>query len=926
MTFRPFYILFLLLISLPGLSQEQKLKISGNYDQLPFADFVKDVEAQIPVWFQYHPDMAEGLSVSGSYDSKPLNDVLSGLFEDKDLYFSITEKNRIIVTQKTRIQSKLPANYFDRGQIVSGPQEYFVFEFDQEEEEKSRSISSLENTVLEIGKSSNNLYSNVASVAGYIKDAKSGEPIIGAIIYKDDPPIGVATDQFGYYSLTIPKGDHELKIKSMGYKETKRQVKLLGDGTLDIEMIEDIIPLKEVIIESESDINITGMQMGLEKLDIQAMKKVPPIMGEVDVLRIALTLPGVQTVGEAANGFHVRGGSADQNLVLFYDAPIYNPTHLFGFFSSFNPDVIKNVNLYKGSIPANFGGRISSVLEVQDKEGNNKEFVGSGGISPVTARLTLEGPIAKDKVSYIAGFRSSYSDWILNKMPNASLKNSSAFFYDVYGNLSYDVNENNTIYTSGYYSNDRFSLNSDTLYGYSNTALSLKWKHIFKNKLYAVFSGIYSGYNYNINSKENKVNAFNLDYSLSDFIAKMDFNYFPNNRHKIDFGISSTLYDIQPGNLEARGDSSLIIPKYIENDHGIESAAYIGDIYDISSNLSVYVGLRYSMFNYVGPRNVNIYAENEPLEEENIIGEREYDRWENIQTYHGPEFRFSARFDLTSESSLKLGYNRMRQYIHMLSNTTSISPTDIWVLSNKYIEPQIGDQISLGYFRNFRNNSIESSVEVYYKHIENLLDFKNGALLLLNENIETEIISGTGRSYGAEFLIRKKTGKTNGWMSYTYSRALIKVAADPGVTGDESINNGEYFPTSYDKPHNFNALVNYKFTRRLSISGFLTYSTGRPITYPVAKYYYGSSARLHYSDRNQYRIPDYFRLDLSVNIEGNHRIKKLNHSSWTFAIYNVTGRNNAYSIYFVSEDGKVNGYKLSVFAYAIPTLTYNFRF
>jgi hypothetical protein len=329
------------------------------------------------------------------------------------------------------------------------------------------------------------------------------------------------------------------------------------------------------------------------------------------------------------------------------------------------------------------------------------------------------------------------------------------------------------------------------------------------------------------------------------------------------------------------------------------------------------------MFNYLGPKSINIYAANEPMVEENLIGPKQYGNGEIIQTYHGPEFRFSARYDLTTESSLKLGFNRMRQYINMLSNTTSISPTDIWILSNKYIQPQIGDQISLGFFRNFKNNTIEGSVEVYYKRINNLLDFKDGALLLLNDHIETDIISGRGKSYGVELLLKRKAGKLNGWMSYTYSRALIKVDSEyPG----ESINNGEYFPTSYDKPNNFNALTNFRFSRRFSISGFFTYSTGRPITYPVAKYYFGNSARLHYSNRNQFRIPDYFRIDVSLNLEGNHKIKKLNDSSWTFSVYNLIGRNNVYSIYFVSEDGKVNGYKLSVFANAIPTLTYNFRF
>ena len=923
MKIRLYLTLILLQTSLSGLAQQGNFKISGIYDHISFSNFVIDVEQQIPIRFMYHQKMVDSLDISGSFENSSITEVLTQLFQKTDLNFFISENNKIILTENIKIRYELPVNFFDRTELETNPQNYLVFDFEQETEEKDKLIKTLENTILEIGDKSEISNSDYASIAGYIKNSKTGEPIIGAVIYIENPRIGVASDQFGYYSITIPKGPQELKMKSMGYKDTKRLIKLYSDGKLDIEMLEDIIPLKEVVIESESDINITGLQMGLNKLDIQAMKKVPPVLGEVDVLRIVLTLPGVQSVGEASNGFHVRGGSADQNLVLFNEAPIYNPTHFFGFFSSFNPDVIKNVDLYKGSIPANYGGRISSVLEVQAKDGNYKKFVGSGGISPVTARLTLEGPIIGDKASFIAGFRSTYSDWLLKQLPNASLKNSTASFYDIFGKLSFDLNDKNTIYAGGYFSKDRFSFNSDTLYGYTNSSMSLQWKHIYNNKLYSVFSGIYSGYNYNINSEKNEINAFNLDYSLSNYIAKIDFNYFPSNKHKIDFGISSMYYNIQPGNYTPRGEGAMVIPKTLDTEQGIESAIYIGDIYDVSPFFSLYLGLRYSIFNYLGPQSVNIYAENGPLEEETIIGEKTYGEGENIQTYHGPEIRFSARYDLTDNSSLKLGYNRMRQYINMLSNTTSISPTDIWVLSDIYIQPQIGDQISLGYFKNFKNNSIESSVEIYYKRIENLLDFKNSAEILLNEHIETDIVNGTGRSYGIEFLLRKKTGKLNGWMSYAYSRALIQVHSE---YAGESINNGEYFPTSYDKPHNFNTLTNYKFSRRISISANLTYSTGRPITYPVAKYNIGNSARLHYSDRNQFRIPDYFRMDLSMNLEGNHKIKKLNHSSWTFSVYNITGRNNVYSIYFVSEDGKVNGYKLSVFANAIPTITYNFRF
>ena len=911
------------LFSVPSIGQNADFIVTGKYENTPFDLFVKDIERQVPVTFMYHQQMVDSFFVSAIFNNESLNRGLNRVLSQSDLSFFINDNNQVILTEGYEVVADLPFNFFDRSGEEISTTDVQVLDFLENEEKKAVLQKTLENTLIVIGRKTNTVNGEYTNLAGHLRDSNTGEPLIGALVYIENPRIGVATDAFGYYSITIPKGKHDLLLKCIGYKDTKRPIILYEEGKLDLEMLEEVIPLKEVIIESEKDINIAGMQMGHDKLDAQAMKNVPPILGEVDVLRIALTLPGVQTVGEGANGINVRGGTADQNLMLINDAPIYNPTHFFGFFSSFNPDVIKSVELLKGGIPAQYGGRISSVFEVLTKEGNNKKFVGSGGVSPVTARLALEGPIIKDKASYIIGGRTTYSNWILEQIPNPAIKNSKASFYDLYGKISYDINEKNTIYAAGYYSDDEFSFNSDTTYSYSNQNASLQWKHIFSNKLYGVFSGVYSGYSYDVFSLKNEVNAFDMDYSIKNYSGKVDFSYFPNSNHKIDFGMSSIYYDLEPGSLVPKGGASLINEILLENEQGLESAIYLGDKYDISQKLSIYLGLRYSMYHYLGPKTINEYLPGGPIEEGTKTGETTYRTNEVIQTYHGPEIRLSARYSVGEESSLKLSFNRMRQYIHMLSNTTSISPTDIWKLSDTNVKPQIGDQISLGYYKNFKNNTIEGSLEGYYKTIENLLDFKSGAQLVLNDKIETDIVGGLGRSYGLEFLLKKKTGKLNGWFSYTYSRALIKIDSE---YISENINNGEYYPASYDKPHSVNLLANWKFSRRFSISTNMAYSTGRPITFPVAKYTFGGNERLHYSNRNQYRIPDYFRLDLSINVEGNHKIKKLNHSSWTFAIYNLTGRDNAYSIYFVSKDGDVKGYKLSIFAEAIPTITYNFRF
>lgn len=762
-----------------------------------------------------------------------------------------------------------------------------------------------------------------ATLAGHIRDQKSGEPVIGATLYIESPSIGTSTDQFGYYSLTLPVGRHDIKIRGIGIKNTKRQVVLRADGKLEIEVEEDITPLKEVVIEAEKDKNVSGMQMGLEKLDIKTMRQVPTAFGETDILRVVLTLPGVKSVGEGSTGLNVRGGATDQNLILFNGTTIYNPSHLFGFFSAFNPDILQTVELYKSAIPAKYGGRLSSVLEIKTREGNKKKFSGSGGIGPLTGRITLEGPIVKDKSAFIISGRSSYSDWILRRLPNSSFKQSSASFYDLSAHVSNQIDEKNSVYATGYYSTDKFRLASDTSYRYVNRNASVKWQHNFNNKIYGVLTGAVSHYDYDITSEKNPVNASSLKYAINQTNVQADFSYFPSAKHTIDFGVSSLLYNISPGSLTPNSDASLIRPDILANEKALESAIYASDRIDINQRLSVSIGLRYSMFNALGPREVYRYAPGLSKTESTIIDTVSYGAGKTAATYHGPEYRLSARYSLSDNSSVKVSYNRTRQYIHQLSNTASVSPADIWKLSDSHVRPQVGDQMSVGYYRNFKSNTIEASVETYYKSLRDFVDYKGGATLLLNHHIETDIVNALGKAYGVEVLVKKLTGKVNGWVSYTYSRSLVQV--NSGTTSD-MINGGSYYPSNFDKPHDLTLIGNYRFSRRFSTSLNFTYSTGRPITLPLAKYYVANSQRVYYSDRNAYRVPDYYRADLALNIEGNHKVKKLAHSSWTVGVYNLTGRRNPYSVYFQSVNGQIKGYKLSIFGQPIPTITYNFKF
>ncbi|HZB15301.1 MAG TPA: TonB-dependent receptor [Chryseolinea sp.] len=911
----------LFFFTLTNVALAQESRVTGTFNNVSFEKFVEDVEAKTNFHFYFNPLFTDSLTVNISPQNQPIEEILSQVFVGTELRYVIDTDHNIYITREREVLADLPDDFFGTGSTQQPGKQAIAFDYSlYEKREKERKLA--ETKLYNIGAKTSNLQGN-ASLAGYVREAASGAPVIGAAVYVENPVIGVATDQFGYFSITLSKGRHELKIKSVGMKSTERQIMLYSDGKLNIELDEEVTPLKEVVVQSERDVRVSGLQMGAERLDIKTMKQMPLALGETDIMKVVLTLPGVQTVGEGTVGLNVRGGATNQNLILFNDATIYNPSHLFGFFSTFNPDVLNSVELYKSGITAEYGGRLSSVLDVTSREGNVKKFAGSGGISPITGRLTFEGPIIKEKSSFLIGARSTYSDWILGKLNTESLQNSEASFYDINAHISHKINDKNNLYLSAYMSKDKFKLNSDTLYNYGDRNISFKWKHVFNNKIYGVFTTGYSNYRYSITSDINPVEAFDMKFSIQQTNAKLDFSYFPNSKRTINFGIGTVYYKLAPGNMQPKGDESLITPNELQQEQGLESSVYVGENFELTENLSLYAGVRYSYYQYVGPKDVYTYSPDAPREESSIQDTVQYASGKTIAAHHGPEPRVSIRYFLSRNASVKFSYNRMRQYIQMLSNTTAIAPTDIWKLSDSYILPQIGDQYSFGFYKNMRGNMFEFSVETYYKTMTNSTDFKNSAVLLLNPHIETDVVNAEGKAYGLEVLLKKATGKLNGWISYTYSRSLLRTKSN---YSSETVNQGKYYPSSYDKPHALNVIGNYKFSHRFNFSLNMTYSTGRPITLPLAKYDLGGSPRLYYSERNQFRIPDYFRVDVSINVEGNHKIKKLAHSSWTFAVYNLTGRENAYSVYFTSKDNKISGYKLSIFGMPIPTITYNFKF
>jgi CarboxypepD_reg-like domain/TonB-dependent Receptor Plug Domain len=895
--------------------------ISGDFHAVTIAQFVTDIESKTNYHFYYDPAGFDSLKITLQVNNKPLETIMDMAFANTDFHYAIDE-NKVFLTKGRQIKTELAPGFSAiASQTATASQSNNVADYTVDKE-KSVPEATTENKLYEIGNKTNNIAPGNSVLSGYIRDIKSGEAVVGASIYLPSTKAGVATDQFGYYTITMPRGRNILVIRGLGMRDTRRQIILYTDGKLNIELQEQVNTLKEVKISADKVANVRSAELGVSRLTIATIKQIPAAFGEADVLRVVLTLPGVKSVGEATTGFNVRGGAADENLILLDGATIYNPAHFFGFFAAFNPDIVKDIELYKSSIPEKYGGRLSSVLEINNREGNKKIFTGSAGIGLLTSRFNIEGPIIKDKTSFIFGARTTYSDWLLNLLPEA-YKHSSASFNDFNLGISHQIDDKNNIYLTGYLSNDKFKLNSDTQYSYSNKSAVLKWKHNFNNKLYSVISAGVDRYQYDISSTVNPINAYDLGFKINQSNFRADFTYYISNKHTLDFGVNSILYKINPGTFEPDGAQSLVVPQVVSAEQALESGIYLGDKYDVSSKLTINAGVRFNIYNYLGPQTVDRYAPNLPKEPANVLDSTSYKSGKVINTYSSPDIRLSARYLLSDDLSLKAGYNTMHQYIHQLTNSTSISPTDVYKLSDPNIKPEHGDQVSLGLFKNAKQNTIELSVEVYYKRLRDYLDYKSGAVLLLNEHIEQDVINTEGKAYGAEFLIKKTAGKLNGWFSYTYSRTFLK-QDDPNA--GELINNGAYYPANWDEPHAFNFTGNYKFTHRYSISLDMNYNTGRPITLPVAKYEYAGSERVFYSDRNEYRIPYYFRSDFSINIEGNHRVHQRTHNSWTIGVYNLTGRQNAYSTFFTEQSGVISGYKLSIFASPIPFINYNIRF
>ena len=690
--------------------------------------------------------------------------------------------------------------------------------------------------------------------------------------------------------------------------------------------IADDQELDEIVVVGGRQSAVRNMMMGSEKFKPQLLKNIPSAFGESDIMKIVLTLPGVTTVGEASSGYNVRGGATDQNLILFNGGTVYNPSHLFGLFTSFNSDAVEDVELFKSSIPVEYGGRISSVLKVSSKEANMKKLTGSASIGALTSKLNLEIPVVKDHVSLMLNGRTTYSDWMLRLLPEDSgYKNGKANFYDFGGVLTWKLNNMHRLKLYGYLSKDKFSFSSEDNYGYQNRNFSAEWRSILNENTTATFSAGLDHYDYFNEDRVVPSMAARLSFGIDQLWGKLHIRQRLNEQESLSYGLSVQHYDVQGGKYEPVGEESYIQMDQLQKEKALESALYIDYERSLTEKLSVSAGLRYSMFNALGPRDVNHYYDGELPSEETL--QETQSETGIIKTYHAPELRLSARYALQENLSLKAGFNTMRQYIHKVSNTSIMSPTDIWKLSDYNIKPQNGWQLAAGiyYESGTRSKAYELSAEVYYKHISDYLNYRSSAVLLMNPHLETDVISTKGQAYGIELQAKKPIGKLNGWVSYTFSRSLLR-QDDKRVA--MPLNNGDWYPSEYDRPHEVKAVLNLKFTERYSLSSNFNYATGRPTTLPAGKYYDTHNRKYmpYYTDRNKYRIPDYMRLDLAFNIEPTHRLTSFLHTSFSVGVYNALARKNAYNIYYVNEGDEIKGYKLSVFGTAIPYVSLNIRF
>ena len=766
------------------------------------------------------------------------------------------------------------------------------------------------------------------TISGSISEAASNETLIGVSIVVPELHTGVTTNEYGFYSITLPEGEYQIQVNYLGFQDIVQDISLTEDRRINFQMIEEIEQLEEVIVTDDADkMNIRKPQMSVNSMSVQTIKRIPVILGEADIIKSILLLPGVTNAGEGSSGFNVRGGAVDQNLILLDEAIIFNSSHLFGFFSVFNPDAIKDIKLYKGGIPARYGGRVSSVLDIFQKEGNSKELKVNGGIGIVASRLLIEGPIVKNRAAFLVGGRGSYAHLFL---PLFDVDNS-AYFFDLNTKINYRINDNNNVFLSGYFGRDVFSISESFVNTYGNTVGNFRWNHLFSDKLFSNLSLIYSDYYYGL--KLDFV-GFNWESGIKNFNLKYDLKHYLSDKFQLNYGINTIYYQFNPGKIEPSNSESGILEEQLPQKYANEFAAYIDIEHDITENLSLAYGLRFSNFIRLGQNELNVYQNNDPIffnpsleiyQKAEPLETIDPGRKGSLATFNNLEPRISLAYTLNPNNSIKASYTRLAQYLHLISNTSSPTPLDVWTPSGPFVKPQLLDQYALGYFKNIKNGNYSLETEVFYKDVQNRIDYIDGANLIANEAIEQVILNGEARAYGLEILIRKNEGKFQGWLAYTLSKSEQRT---PGRNSNETgINFGEWYNTPYDKTHDFSVYASYDLNKKWTFNTNFVFQTGQPTNYPLGQFEFQGLTVPYYGSRNKERLPSYHRIDISATLSPKKNANRKRKAEWVFSIYNLYNRRNAASINFSrNQDTQVNeAVRTSIFGF-VPAVTYNFKF
>ncbi|MDN3670283.1 TonB-dependent receptor [Echinicola jeungdonensis] len=751
------------------------------------------------------------------------------------------------------------------------------------------------------------------TISGTIEDATNGEGLIGASVFIQELQKGTTSNVYGFYSLTVPPGKYTVQVSYIGYEPFTKKIDLNQPQTMDVSLQPGEATLDEVVVSADpDDQNVRSTQMSVNKLDMEEVEVIPVIFGEKDIIKTIQLLPGIKS-SEGGGGFFVRGGSAGQNLILLDEAPVYNASHLLGFFSVFNADAIKDLSIYKGHIPAEYGGRASSVLDIKMKEGNSKNWGAQGGIGLISSRLTVEAPIVKDKGSFVVSGRRTYVDVFLKASSNEDVKNSILYFYDLNAKANYRLGENDRLFVSGYFGRDNFGYSDVFGFDWGNSTATARWNHLFNDRLFLNTTALFSDYNYNVDigGDEGENNGFLITSAIQDISLKEDFEYYINPSNTLKFGASGVYHIFVPGEIRT-DENATVNPLELQQKYAWEAAAYVSDDWEVSKSFKVNAGLRYSWFGQVGPGEVYTYDE-----VGDVVQNENFGKGELVKAYSGFEPRLGLTYLLNENTSIKGSFGRNRQYLHLVSNSNSGTPIDLWIPSSNNVRPQIADQLAIGYFKNFNDNAIEGSLEVYYKDMKNQVDYRTGADLIFNENVESQFLYGKGWSYGTEFYLKKNKGPLTGWVSYTWSRSKRKF---------DGVDRGEIYPASWDRPHDLSLVGIYKLSKKLTLSGTFVYRTGDAVTFPIGKYQVDGEVINRYGKRNNDRLPDYHRLDLGATLQLKNTQKF--ESDLNISIYNVYARKNAFTVNFRenrTDPSKTEAVKLSLFS-ILPSITYNFRF